>query len=273
MDINKLLRADYLDIVFDGRNKSYGSYELRRKYGRRSRRAGVIVIASALLLSGIPTLASMMGKRPELPRIAETIVHILPPPVPPNPEVLPPPPPPPSHTPEVEPPPSAQFADPRVTPDEFVEKPPPTQDDLHDKVAALKDGDGTGNPFLETTPGDPNGRPGGTGVESSVSERLAPVKFVEQMPEFRGDIGAWLSAHLRYPDAAREMNITGRSIIEFVVNEDGSIEAARVARSSHSLLDAEALRVVSSMPKWKAGKQNGKAVRVLFTLPIGFQLD
>ena len=102
----------------------------------------------------------------------------------------------------------------------------------------------------------------------------AIFKFVEQMPAFKGDLNAYLSAKLRYPDDAREAGTEGRSVIQFIVNENGSISGVEVVRSSGSAsLDAEAKRVVSNMPAWSPGKQQGKEVKVYFTLPVTFKLD
>jgi protein TonB len=78
---------------------------------------------------------------------------------------------------------------------------------------------------------------------------------------------------MKYPDAARENNIEGRVIVKFVVNEDGKISDIQIARSLERSCDEEAKRVVASMPPWKPGKQNGKAVKVLFNLPIVFKLE
>lgn len=273
MDINKILRADYLDIIFDGRNKAYGGYELRRKYVARSKRAGMLVIAGAAILSAIPTLASMMGEKSVIPVISErTCELILPPPV--HPEVTPPPPPPPG-TPEFNPPPTLAIAEPRVTPDRDVTEVLPTIADLDTANVALTTQKGDGDISLITGPGSDRGVPGGTGASSGVATitKPAPEKWVEQMPQFQGNINDWLNAHVRYPETAREQGLEGRSIIEFIVNEDGSIEAAKVARGSFAALDAEALRVVNAMPNWKPGKQNGKPVRVYFTPPVTFHLD
>lgn len=98
---------------------------------------------------------------------------------------------------------------------------------------------------------------------------------VEHGPEFPGGEKAlmiWLSKNLKYPAVAAEQGIQGRVYVQFIVNKDGSIVDAKVSKSSDPLLDKEALRVVSSMPKWKPGKQNGKFVRVKYTLPVVFRL-
>ena len=99
---------------------------------------------------------------------------------------------------------------------------------------------------------------------------------VEEMPEFPGGIlkmNEYLSNSIVYPEYAVENNIEGRVIVEFVVNTDGTITGLQVKRSVHELLDNEALRVVKSMPIWKPGKNDGKLVRVKYTLPIIFNLE
>ena len=99
---------------------------------------------------------------------------------------------------------------------------------------------------------------------------------VENMPEFPGGLNAclkFLADHVAYPKEAAEKKIQGRVIVQFVVMKDGSIANARVIRSVDPLLDAEALRVIGLMPKWKPGTQRGQAVNVKFTMPITFRLD
>ena len=99
---------------------------------------------------------------------------------------------------------------------------------------------------------------------------------VENMPEFPGGLNAclkFLADHVAYPKEAAEKKIQGRVIVQFVVMKDGSIANARVIRSVDPLLDAEALRIIGLMPKWKPGTQRGQAVNVKFTMPITFRLD
>jgi len=79
--------------------------------------------------------------------------------------------------------------------------------------------------------------------------------------------------HEKYPKEAIEANITGKVFVQFVIEKDGSITNAKIARSASTLLDAEALRIVNNMPQWIPGKQRGKAVRVAYTLPISFSLE
>ncbi len=104
----------------------------------------------------------------------------------------------------------------------------------------------------------------------------APVFFtVEEMPEFPGGedmLKKYISENIIYPKVAAENSIEGRVYISFSVDTDGSIIDIKVVRSISPELDAEAIRIVKSMPKWKAGKQRGKLVKTLYTIPIAFSL-
>lgn len=99
---------------------------------------------------------------------------------------------------------------------------------------------------------------------------------VEQMPEYPGGMSAlmkYLGDHVKYPTEAQKAKEQGRVIVQFVVETDGSVSNIKVVRSVSPLLDAEAIRVMSMMPKWKPGMQRGEAVRVKFTVPVTFRLD
>lgn len=116
-------------------------------------------------------------------------------------------------------------------------------------------------------------------VEAPVEEEEEEVVFVvvESMPEFPGGQQAlfkYLAENVKYPVIAQENGIQGRVICQFVVNKDGKIVDVEVVRSGGDpSLDKEAVRVIKSMPNWKAGKQRGKAVRVKYTLPVNFKLQ
>jgi protein TonB len=102
------------------------------------------------------------------------------------------------------------------------------------------------------------------------------VDFAERMPSFPGGDKAlfeFLSNNIKYPVIPAENNIQGRVICQFVVNKDGTIVEAMVVRSVDPHLDKEALRVIKLMPKWSPGWQDGKTVRVKYTLPINFKLQ
>ncbi len=99
---------------------------------------------------------------------------------------------------------------------------------------------------------------------------------VEDMPEFEGGdqaIRMYIAQNVKYPDIAKQEGITGKVYVQFTVDKDGSVIDVNVVRGVHELLDNEALRVISSLPKWTPGKQNGKTVKVQFTIPINFQLN
>ena len=96
--------------------------------------------------------------------------------------------------------------------------------------------------------------------------------IVEQMPEIPGGIQKYLAQNVKFPPAAKANGISGRVFINFTVGKDGKIRDVKILRGVHDLLDKEAVRVVKAMPKWKPGKQRGKAVSVSYNLPISFQL-
>lgn len=113
-------------------------------------------------------------------------------------------------------------------------------------------------------------------VEEEDPEEQQIFQIVEEMPEFPGGMAEclkFLAKNLKYPTIAQENGVQGRVIIQFVVNKDGSIVDPVVARGVDPYLDKEALRVVSTMPKWKPGKQRGKEVRVKYTVPVSFKLQ
>ena len=113
-------------------------------------------------------------------------------------------------------------------------------------------------------------------VEEEEVEEQQIFQVVEEQPEFPGGMSEcmkWLGKNIKYPTISQENGVQGRVIVQFVVNRDGSIVDAVVARGVDPYLDKEALRVVSMMPKWKPGKQRGKEVRVRFTLPVMFRLQ
>lgn len=101
------------------------------------------------------------------------------------------------------------------------------------------------------------------------------IMFVpsEDMPVFPGNVQKWISRNVKYPQLAQDNGIEGKVYVQFVVERDGSISNIKVVRGVDASLDKEAIRVISDMPKWKPGKQRGKAVRVSFTMPIAFQLN
>jgi len=112
--------------------------------------------------------------------------------------------------------------------------------------------------------------------ETEEPQEKVIFQVVEEMPEFQGGMGEamkFLAKNIKYPVAAQQAKIEGRVIVQFVVERDGSISDVHTLRGVNPDLDAEAIRVVSLMPKWKPGKQRGKAVAVKYTMPIMFRLQ
>ena len=98
---------------------------------------------------------------------------------------------------------------------------------------------------------------------------------VEQMPEYPGGMQAlfeFLKENIKYPEDAQKQKVEGRVLAKFVVETDGSISNIEVVKQAFPSLDAEAVRVIQAMPKWKPGRQKGQAVRVKFVMPINFSL-
>jgi len=114
-------------------------------------------------------------------------------------------------------------------------------------------------------------------VAEEEEENDSQVFFiVEDMPEFPGGelaLRKYIANSIKYPVIAQENGIQGKVYVTFVVDKDGSVSDARIARGVDPSIDKEALRVVNSLPKWKPGKQRGKTVRVSYTVPINFVLQ
>ena len=112
--------------------------------------------------------------------------------------------------------------------------------------------------------------------EEEVEEEAIPFQLVEEKPKFQGgdanDFSKWVNSRLVYPEIAKENGVQGRVTLQFTVNADGSVSNVKVLRGVDSALDKEAVRVVSSSPKWTPGRQRDRAVKVTYTFPVIFQL-
>jgi len=268
MELQAIKTANYLDIVFDNRNKAYGSYQLRKDYNKRTLTAFSLVLFSILTTCAYYTFfnhhAIQIEPPARLPGIVE-LSHIEPPVITlPKEEITPPAAEPKVNT--VKDTPPVIVADSKVLPDDL----PVENKKLDNAVPGTSNSEGTATTAsAASTTGD------GTNTHT-ISEPPAntkPFTMAQEMPEFNGNIGGYLQRQLKYPNAARDNGIEGQVIVQFVVNEDGHISDAKVLRGIGGGCNEEALRVVSGMPRWKPGKQNGKAVKVYYTLPIRFQLD
>ena len=112
-------------------------------------------------------------------------------------------------------------------------------------------------------------------VPDNVNEpyKVVWVPPVVEFPGGSAELLKYLSSHIKYPTMSQEMGSQGRVIVQFVVDKDGSITSPTVVRGVDAYLDKEAIRVISGMPKWKPGVQNGKKVRVKYTVPVVFRLQ
>ncbi len=266
MDAKKLLDADYLDIIYDHRNKGYGGYELRKNYSKRIKKGvGFLMLGLSAIVS-----FSFISSRAHThviteihPPVVITEVKLPEAPKPPKPIDPPATPPPPAK--------SAIYTPPVVEPDNNVRP-----DELMTEVSKLKNVN-PGNANIDSgadglNPPITGNNPNGPIVVAATKVPDIPI-FVEQMPAFNGDMQSYLSKNINYPPNAREAGVQGRVAITFVVNEDGSITNAKVTRSIGAGCDEEALRVIKAMPKWKPGKNNGVATKVMFTQAISFKLE
>lgn len=271
-----LISNEWSDIVFNGRNQKYGAYQLRRGTSKRNVWSMVFVAAvAALAYIGLAAYNSYqeaqkakfeaemeaslietknqakVEKKTETPKVeqvqkVEKVKSSI------------------AFTPPV------IKKDSEVKPEEEMK----TQDELKETKTAIGAFDVKGNDEA-----------GGT-VLKAVEDIAAPeppkqeeeqnkiFEVVEQQPSFPGgSVNGWLAEHIKYPVVAAENGIQGRVVVQFVVEKDGSVSQVKVVRGVDPSLDKEAQRVISSMPKWIPGKQNGVSVRSRFTVPVTFRLQ
>lgn len=273
--------ADALDLLFAQRNKAYGAYDLRRHYNQHVRKATAITLLLLCCFIAIAfwsRKAHLSGKKYKS-QVVNTFVPITIKKEPPKP-IKP-----------IAPPKQIAAAqsryqavkpvdDQKVTHDTSIEMPKynagkidiaPTNTNTQGAIG-IADTGMTNAPIPEPVPiPDPKPDP-----IPDPKPPQAPILVAEQMPEFIGGTKAmiqYIQKNLQYPLMARESDISGTVAVRFVVNEDGSISNIEVLRGIGGGCDQEAISVVKNMPTWKPGKQNGKPVKVYFTLPIKFKLE
>lgn len=250
------------DIVFEERNKAYGAYALRKNHNRTVALALLITGSTFLFVVCLPAIIDWINNKMEEVEVPVdmTAVDLTPPP--PLDETEPPPPPPP-------PPPvmeTVKFTPPVVTDEEVVDEPPPIQTEETPQISTVTQ-EGTDDAII--IPEEKSA------VVEPVSDEIFTI--VEQPPEFPGGYGElskFLEKNFVYPQMEREAGISGTCYVTFVVEKDGSITGVEIQRgvSGGPACNKEAIRLVKLMPKWNIGKQNGRAVRARFSLPIKFTL-
>lgn len=272
-----LISSDWVDLVFEGRNKAYGAYRLRKSTTKRNilaMVAVVILLVVAFIILTVKNFVDEQRAKVAMTQVAELTNYEQPKK---KAEVK-------QKKIEVEPErvvervkSSIKFTAPviknddEVKPDEELK----TQDELMSTKTAIGTFDVKGND-------DANGEV--LKAKEVIAEPEPPkheeenkvFDIVEQQPLFPGGPAAlmkYLSENTKYPVVAQENGVQGRVTVQFVVEKDGSISDVHVLRGVDPSLDKEAVRVVKSMPRWTPGKQNGITVRVNYRVPVLFRLQ
>ncbi|MGV3765311.1 MAG: energy transducer TonB [Chitinophagaceae bacterium] len=276
MEANKILGADILDIVFDGRNKNYGAYELRKKYNKRLTIA-LIITASLAALILLLTIISSLNKdekveEVEIAEVELTEVKEQPKEEPPPP---PPPPPPQAEPPKVE---MKQFTPPVVVKDEEVredEKPPKVEELADTKISTINQ-EGIKDEGIVAPPAGDGGKGvvvGPTKVEDDLDKVFQKVEIESKYP---GGPSAWaryLNRFLRYPDRAVEDGIQGTVVIQFIVDREGKVSEVTALNDPGGGLAEEAIRIIKKSGTWEPAIQNGRKVKSYKKQPITFKLE
>lgn len=270
-----LISNAWCDLVFEGKNQAYGAYKLRKGTSKRNLWSIIIVlIAAVAIFSAIAiknvieanqkvavTTAVELSKIDKTPKVEKK-----------------------KAAPKIEQPKvvekvksSIKFTAPVIKKDSEVkpEEEMKTQEDLQKTKTTIGAFTVVGNDefdgeVLKAKKEIAQPEPPKNEEENKVFD------VVEEQPSFPGGQGAlmaWLNDNIKYPVVAAENGIQGKVIVQFVVGKNGSISNVKVLRSVDPSLDKEAVRVVSNMPNWTPGKQNGASVNVRFTLPVTFRLQ
>lgn len=273
MKPDMILQSDMLDILFEGRNKDYGAYSLRKNYNSRLMKAlFAMLLLVLLLIAGYYWANSMEKEAVSLPFVNKTevelpYVDIKKPVEQPKPlEKLP-----------------KQVATikstvPVIVPENVAADPPPPIDELEKETAAISNETRDGEAPAEITSPAPAAATGGAGTAPAVPpvaevEKILPV--AEKMPEFPGGHDAlrrFLGRHLRVPEEVLEVGQRVRVPVRFIVNKDGQLSGVEFMATADEAFKKEILRVVAKMPRWIPGSQGGKTVSVYCMIPIIFEV-
>lgn len=272
-----LLDNNWVELVFEGRNKEYGAYVLRKETGKRNLKSMLLVFAVIIaIMAAVAAKVAIENAFPkkvametdvELSKLAQKKEAKVEKKAPVKVEEQ-------KVVEKVKS--SVKFTPPVIKKDEDVkpEEELKSQEDLNKTNTAIgsfdvKGNDEAGGEVLKAK--EVIAQP-----EPPKEEETKVFDVVEVMPSFPGGQGAlfeWLSKNIKYPVVAEENGVQGRVIVTFVVERNGSITDVQVVKSVDPSLDKEAVRVVKAMPHWIPGKQNGSAVRVKFTVPVTFRLQ
>jgi len=277
-----LSSSEWIDLIFEGKNKEFGAYTLRQASAKRHNRAMLVILIVLLAVALLGLLANTVMQQaeerpedqieqalidysteeqeepeeeePEQQRVEEQQPEALPE------EILN----------------TVKATELAIVRDEEVQEEIKSQDDLKDTDTAVGTTDfDKGTDDLNVVREH---------KEEIIVEEKKPepvddnrvFDVVEQKPQFPGGEAAllkYVAEHIRYPAMAQENNIQGRVVVQFVVTKTGAVGEVKVVRGKDPDLDKEAVRVVKSLPKFVPGKMNGHAVNVWYTLPIQFKLQ
>ena len=270
MDINKILNADILDIIFEGRNKEYGAYDLRKTYNKRLVKAilgtGLVIL---MLFIGY-FVSNLNGGGPKKQVVVQDVQledvkeEKKPDPVIPPPKIEPP---------KVE---MAKFTPPKIVKDNEVkeEEKPPEQEKLEDTKIGTVNQEGVKDEGITAPPSD-----AGKGVveapkkdEEDYDKTFTKVEIESLYP---GGPGAWLrylNKNLHYPDDAINNEIQGTVVVQFIVDKDGNVsDVTAISGPESGGLREEAVRVIKKSGKWTPAVQNGRQVKSYKKQPIIFK--
>ena len=272
-----LISRDWTEMVFEGRNKEYGAYRLRKNAGKRNLYSLITIFIAALAIWGGISLVKFVESRTKT--VAQTSVAEL--------SAL--------NQPKKKAEVKQQQKVKLDQPEKVVERvkssvkftaPVIKKDNEVKPEDELKTQDELMNTKTAIGALDVKGNDDANGEVLKIKEAVAQPEpkpevekvfdVVEQMPSFPGGPSAlmeWLSNNVKYPVVAQENRVQGRVVVSFVVERDGSITDVKVVRGVDPSLDKEASRVVRAMPRWIPGKQNGSAVRVKYNVPVAFRLQ
>ena len=246
------------DIVFEHRNKEYGAYRLRKKYNRNVIIAliiGIVIMSTAIITPYLNAKAAE-NRAKKTERQVEIKMENLDQPT----ETVAPPPPPP-------PPPEDVVQQSRYVPPVVVDSVKP-EETVQLMTADQAQVEVQNEEVVEEV------QVVAEEVQENVDE-AEPFVVVEEMPMFPGGepaLLAYIAEHTQYPEVAKENNIQGKVIVRFCVTSKGGVDKVSILKSVDPELDAEAIRVVQSLPAFKPGKQGGKPVPVWYMVPINFTL-
>lgn len=245
------------EIIFRDRNKEYGAYDLRRRYGSTMSISIVAGLIFSISLVLVPFFTSDRAEKHPgqimmISAVADPdLANLQAPPEPPKPPALP-----------VDMMKKLQFAPPEIVADELANTGSlMTADDLAEEIT-----DGLATEIMPEISEDPD-------PVIPVDEK--PQVIVKEMPSFPGGESAlleYLYGQIKYPEDALMNRIQGTVILRFVVSSTGDIRDVELIRGVDPLLDNEAIKVISEMPRWRPGKQDGRAVPVYFTIPVVFRI-